>query len=135
MTTPGESAEMSGFIRRSKFLVLLVAVLTGAASRMLPNAHPGIPVLWNVIEPIVESVWPKRGYGYPSEPLLGCVAQDFVGNMLTLVLFSASAMISVVVFEVLRVHEPNHRHARCRACGYILHGIAIPRCPECGTPV
>ena len=28
-----------------------------------------------------------------------------------------------------RTHWPN-----CRKCGYLLHGLSEPRCPECGLP-
>lgn len=24
---------------------------------------------------------------------------------------------------------------RCRVCGYVLHGLTTPRCPECGTAI
>jgi hypothetical protein len=27
------------------------------------------------------------------------------------------------------------RHARCHSCGYQVHGVAGPRCPECGQPI
>jgi hypothetical protein len=26
-------------------------------------------------------------------------------------------------------------HARCRRCGYLLKGLSVPRCPECGQAI
>ena len=36
----------------------------------------------------------------------------------------------------LRLARRRFRHARelCVGCGYNLHGLTEPRCPECGTP-
>lgn len=41
----------------------------------------------------------------------------------------------VVALTLGLVFVPRHRAAgRCHECGYSLHGLAEPRCPECGTP-
>jgi len=47
-----------------------------------------------------------------------------------------ASLLGVAVFAFLtRRHGPQPQvdpYSRCRRCGYILHGLSRPRCPECG---
>ena len=42
-------------------------------------------------------------------------------------------ILSIVVFLRNRYH-PVYPPGHCRKCGYSLHGLPEPRCPECGSP-
>lgn len=50
-----------------------------------------------------------------------------------------AAMVSILIYCILssatnpEVKEVQESH--CRRCGYILRGLTIPRCPECGEPI
>jgi rRNA maturation endonuclease Nob1 len=50
-----------------------------------------------------------------------------------------TAVVGVVMEGVLRRRDrianrtPADHHPRCANCGYIVHGIAHHRCPECGA--
>lgn len=41
------------------------------------------------------------------------------------------AIVAVVVFALLPRRDRD-KGTRCRSCGYILHRLTEPRCPECG---
>ena len=36
---------------------------------------------------------------------------------------------------LIALHRFRGEDCRCRRCGYILHGISEPRCPECGERI
>jgi hypothetical protein len=44
-------------------------------------------------------------------------------------------VIGVAIDRARRRHPPRDTEARCRNCGYILHGITEPRCPQCGERI
>lgn len=59
---------------------------------------------------------------------------------MTLVLLGSSASTAVVLLVVqycLRVMSASTSPPEtvCRKCGYILKGLAEPRCPECGEQI
>ncbi len=41
-------------------------------------------------------------------------------------------LLGLIVF--LRFHRHKRGPGHCRSCGYSLHGLDNPRCPECGAP-
>jgi hypothetical protein len=43
--------------------------------------------------------------------------------------------VAVVVYGLLWRGGTKPQYTRCRKCGYILHGLSEPRCPECGEPI
>ena len=42
--------------------------------------------------------------------------------------------LSAAAFHLLRKRHFWQLEGRCTRCGYLLTGLAEPRCPECGTP-
>ena len=48
---------------------------------------------------------------------------------------AASALPGLVVAVWIAIRVPQDTETRCRRCGYILRGLAEPRCPECGERI
>jgi hypothetical protein len=46
-------------------------------------------------------------------------------------------LAGILTFHWLRRGRPARPGTlpRCRRCGYILHGLSAPKCPECGTSI
>jgi len=84
------------------------------------------PIVWTLLE-----VWFLKGSTSHFA--------DIVGAELYRVSFTASsAIIALGVFAILtRIFgaDPADRELHCRRCGYILHGLSEPRCPECGEAI
>jgi ribosomal protein L37E len=77
--------------------------------------------LWNTIRGLF-------GTGAPSR------AQWFAWWCLMSVWYLPSFWLAVVLGSRLCLREQCDDKERCRRCGYLLYGLPIPRCPECGTP-
>jgi hypothetical protein len=45
-----------------------------------------------------------------------------------------TALTAAATVWVLRHPPIIHQPGSCDACGYLLHGLITPRCPECGLP-
>ncbi len=49
--------------------------------------------------------------------------------------WSLPAIISMGVYHWLTAPRWESDYTRCGRCGYILRGLQIPRCPECGVAI
>ncbi len=68
--------------------------------------------------------------------LLSRLPSGYAGEVLLLVAACVGIpiLIAVLAFEIFSAVIAVHKSLACRKCGYLLIGLALPRCPECGTP-
>ena len=77
----------------------------------------------------------------PFRTLYDLTAFVMNGGLLTNVLFfGPSTLLAVIALLMIRkakriiAAESAKSGPKCEKCGYLLIGLEIPRCPECGTP-
>lgn len=55
------------------------------------------------------------------------------GLLIDLVLFSVTTYFGM--YTIAHIQRVRRKHAgKCTYCGYMLHGLTVDRCPECGKP-
>lgn len=59
----------------------------------------------------------------------------WAGRMVVLRDAGLFATVVLVLMSCLRTVRYDSEHLRCPDCGYILKGLAEPRCPECGRQI
>lgn len=42
--------------------------------------------------------------------------------------------LAIFVYHLMTGRPARQNGVRCWRCGYMLRGLTVPRCPECGTP-
>ena len=46
-----------------------------------------------------------------------------------------AVLVGILIYHLLSFGRPRDSFTRCGTCGYILRGLTVPRCPECGRDV
>jgi hypothetical protein len=108
--------------------VLLSALAFIGVSALLFRPYDGFQELWFelltkwILNPATGPWLGKPGY--------------MVGNALVLV---PSLLVALFIYHGLTWGYGGERakevHTRCRKCGYILKGLKLPRCSECGEAI
>lgn len=77
-------------------------------------------------------------YGHAVYRAIGFFGGDFnIGVSIVLVLAHGPVpmLVSIGVYHWLSAPRWDGDHTRCGRCGYILHGLPVPRCSECGVVI
>ena len=105
-------------------LAVAVAALLGAVATHL---------LWRYVAALHSLVYDELWlWGLRPGARLHVPVLEFVFGLA----YPFSTLVAVGVYTLLAFRRrPPDGNTYCGSCGYILKGLTVPRCPECGKPI